>query len=103
MKYLSVLSVEQPETMQDALRYAMNLDDYERITEDTYEYGQTVLRRIGADDELIDTIDGYMDFEKLGEDIMAEEGVRRTEFGLIRRCSSPFSEETHTLEMEYLS
>ena len=103
MKYLSVLSVEQPETMRDALRYAMNLDDYERITEDTYEYGQTVLRRIGADDELIDTIDGYMDFEKLGEDIMAEEGVRRTEFGLIRRCSSPFSEETHTLEMEYLS
>ena len=103
MKYLSVLSVEQPETMRDALRYAMNLDDYERITEDTYEYGQTVLRRIGADDELIDTIDGYMDFEKLGEDIMAEEGVRRTEFGLIRRCSSPFSEETHTLEMESLS
>ena len=61
MKYLSVLSVEQPETMQDALHYAMNLDNYERITEDTYEYGQTVLRRIGADDELIDTIDGYMD------------------------------------------
>lgn len=28
LKYLSVLSVEQPGTMQDALRYAMNLDDY---------------------------------------------------------------------------
>ena len=27
---------------------------YERIPEDTYEYGQAVLRRIGADDELID-------------------------------------------------
>ena len=103
MKYLSVLSVEQPETMQDALRYAMNLDDYERITEDTYEYGQTVLRRIGADDELIDTIDGYMDFEKLGEDTMMEDGVRRTEFGLIRRCSSPFSEETQAMEMGGLS
>lgn len=34
MKYLSVLSVEQPETMQDALRYAMNLDDYERMSQD---------------------------------------------------------------------
>ena len=102
-KYLSVLSVERPETMQDALRYAMNLDDYERIPEDTYEYGQTVLRRIGADDELIDTIDGYMDFEKLGEDTMAEEGVRRTEFGLIRRCSSPFAEETQAMEMGGLS
>ena len=103
LKYLSVLSVEQPGTMQEALRCAMNLDDYERITEDTYEYGQAVLRRIGADDELIDTIDGYMDFEKLGEDTMAEEGVRRTEFGLIRRCSSPFAEETQAMEMGGLS
>ncbi len=103
LKYLSVLSVEQPETMQDALHYAMNLDDYERIPEDTYEYGQAVLRRIGADDELIDTIDGYMDFEKLGEDTMAEEGVRRTEFGLIRRCSSPFAEETQAMEIGGLS
>ena len=103
LKYLSVLSVEQPGTMQEALRYAMNLDDYERIPEDAYEYGQTVLRRIGADDELIDTIDGYMDFEKLGEDAMVEDGVRRTEFGLIRRCSSPFAEETQAMEMEGLS
>ena len=38
LKYLSVLSVEQPGTMQEALRCAMNLDDYERIPEDTYEY-----------------------------------------------------------------
>ena len=103
LKVLSVLAVEQPGTMQEALRYAMNLDDYERIPEDAYEYGQTVLRRIGADDELIDTIDGYMDFEKLGEDAMVEDGVRRTEFGLIRRCSSPFAEETQAMEMEGLS
>ena len=92
-KYLAVLSVEQPETMQEALRYAIELDDYERIPEDAYEYGQTVLRRIGANDELIDTIEGYMDFEKLGEDTMVEDGVRQTEFGLIRRCSQPFPEE----------
>lgn len=103
MKYLSVLSVEQPDTLPDALRYAMNLDDYERVTEDSYEYGQTVLRRIGADDELIDAIDGYMDFEKLGEDAMAEEGVRRTEFGLIRRCSIPFPEEAPSLKMGGIS
>ena len=99
LKYLAVLSVEQMETLTDALRVAVNLDDYERITEGTYEYGQSVLRRIGADDELIDTIDGYMDFEKFGEDSMAEDGVRQTEFGLIRRCSHPFPEETQTMQM----
>lgn len=99
LKYLAVLSVEQMETLTDALRVAVNLDDYERITEGTYEYGQSVLRRIGADDELIETIDGYMDFEKFGEDSMVEDGVRQTEFGLIRRCSHPFPEETQTMQM----
>jgi len=99
LKFLAVLSVEQPETMSDALRFAINLDDYERITEGTYEYGQTVLRRHGADDELLEAMDGYMDFEKLGEDAMVEDGVRQTEFGLIRRCSSPFPEETQTMQM----
>ena len=99
LKYLAVLSVEQMETLTDALRVAVNLDDYERITEGTYEYGQSVLRRIGADDELIDTIDGYMDFEKFGEDSMVEDGVRQTEFGLIRRCSCPFPEEAPGQQM----
>ena len=99
LKFLAVLSVEQPETISDALRFAINLDDYERITEGTYEYGQTVLRRHGADDELLEAMDGYMDFEKLGEDAMVEDGVRQTEFGLIRRCSTPFPEETQSMQM----
>lgn len=101
LKYLSVLSVEQPEDFPAALRLAVDLDDYERIIEGTYEYGQSVLRRIGADDELLKTIDGYMDFEKLGEDSMVEDGVRQTEFGLIRRCSSPFPEQAQE-QQKYL-
>ena len=44
----------------------------------------------GADEELISVIDGYMDFEQFGEDSMKEDGVRQTEFGLVRRLSSPF-------------
>lgn len=99
LKYLSVLSVEQPDDFPAALRLALDLDDYERITEGTYEYGQSVLRRIGADDEIISTIDGYMDFEKFGEDAMVEDGVRQTEFGMIRRCSTPFPEETQTMKL----
>ena len=99
LKFLAVLTVEQPETMTDALRFAMELNDYERITEGTYEYGQSVLRRHGADDELLEAMDGYMDFAKLGEDSMVEDGVRQTEFGLIRRCSTPFPEETQTMQM----
>lgn len=91
MKYLSALCVEEPSTFQEALEIAYHIDDYERITEGTHEYGQSFLRRIGADDEVIDTIDGYMDFERFGEAMMAEGGVRQTEFGLIRRLSESFS------------
>lgn len=101
LKYLSALSVEQPEDFPAALRLAVDLDDYERITEGTYEYGQSVLRRIGADDELLDTIEGYMDFEKLGEDSMVADGVRQTGFGLIRRYSSPFPEQAQE-QQKYL-
>ena len=99
LKFLAVLSVEQPETMTDALRFAVDLDDYERFTEGTYEYGQSVLRRHGADDELLEAMDGYMDFEKLGEDSMVEDGVRQTEFGMVRRCSRPFPVEAQAMQM----
>lgn len=99
LKFLAVLSIEEPETMSDALRFACNLDNYERITEGTYEYGQSVLRRHGADDELLEAMDGYMDFEKLGEDAMVEDGVRETEFGMVRRCSHPFPAESQGMAM----
>ena len=90
MKFCAVLEVEQPDTFTEAVSIAMDRDDYERVPEDMDEYGKQVLRRVGADDEVIDTIDGYMDFAQLGEDAMKEDGVRRTEFGLARRLSKPF-------------
>lgn len=99
LKYLSVLSVCQPETMKEALCLALKLDDYERVPDEAEEYGKSVLRRIGADDEIIDTIDGYMDFASLGEASMEEDGVRRTEFGLVRRCSCPFPEKSPGMRM----
>lgn len=96
IKFCAVLEVERPDTFIEALNIAVNRDDYERVPEDMEEYGKQVLRRAGADDEVIDTIDGYMDFARLGENSMAEEGVRRTEFGQVRRLSSPFSPEPET-------
>ena len=92
MKYCAALEVEQPSTFTGALDIAMDIEDYELISDSEWEYGKQVLRRIGADDEIIDTIDGYMDFAQLGRDSMADDGVRRTEFGLMRRLSKPFSE-----------
>lgn len=94
LKYFSALEVEKPSTLPEALTIALNLDDYERIPEDMAEYGRMVLRRTGMDDEMLDTIDGYMDFALLGEYAMQEDKVQRTEFGLIRRCSAPLEGPT---------
>lgn len=93
LTYCSALAVDEPGTFSEALTIAMDIDDYERVPEDMDEYGKQVLRRIGANSELIDTIDGYMDFARLGTDSLAEDGVRRTEFGLVRRLSKPFPTE----------
>ena len=90
LKFCAVLEVEQPDTFTEAVSIAMDRDDYERVPEDMDEYGKQVLCRVGADNEVIDTIDGYMDFAQLGRDFMEEDGVRRTEFGLVRRLSKPF-------------
>ena len=125
MKFCTALEAEQPDTFIEVLNIAVNRDNYERVPEDMDEYGKQVLRRAGADDEVIDTIDGYTDFTRLGEDLWGprrnpaqrfrwgeepqrnegalaagqsegygacgDDGVRRTEFGLMRRLSSPFS------------
>lgn len=68
----------------------MDRDNYELVPEKAEEYGKQVIRRAGADDKLIAAIDGYMDFAQLGSDSLAEDSVRRTEFGLVRRMSEPF-------------
>ena len=97
LKYLAVISVEQPQTMEDALHFTVRLDDNELMPEDDYEYGQAVLRRHGATDEVLDQLLGYINMEGLGRDARADDGVRKTEFGSIRRCSEPFPDITQEM------
>ena len=90
MKYCAALEAEQPYSFSEALEAAMNIDGCELVTDNEWEYGRESLRRIGAGDEVLDSISGYTDFERLGRDSMAADGVRQTEFGMIRRLSEPF-------------
>ncbi len=99
LKYLSVLAVEQPETMADALFYANELDDYERVPADTEEYGKQVLLRMGANRDVMQALEGNTNFSAIGEFYMTEDGVRQTEFGLVRRCGEPFPEEAPGMMM----
>lgn len=99
LKFFSVMEVEQPQTMAAALDLAMELDNYERVPDDAYEYGQIALSRDWPDDELLTMLDGYMDFKRFGEDAMRDDGVRRTEYGLVRRCDEPWPEQSCCMQM----
>mgnify|MGYP007025243039 CR=1 FL=1 len=55
MRTSPVLEIEEPSTFTEALDVALGLDGYELISGNEQEYGRQVLRRIGADDEILDT------------------------------------------------
>ena len=76
------------------------ISSYQRITEGAYGYGQQRLQEtLGLDDEAIYELDGYMDFEKYGQDCMENDCVAKTEFGLLRRLDPPFPEQTQGQQM----
>ena len=65
--------------------------------EGAYGYGQQRLQEtLGLDDEAIYELDGYMDFEKYGQDCMENDCVTKTEFGLLRRLEPPFLEQAQS-------
>lgn len=93
MKFCAALEAEEPDVFSEALNIAMDRDGYELVPDNEREYGMDFLRGLGADDEILEAIDGYTDFDQLGRAAMEEDGVRWTEFGLVRRLSSPFPPE----------
>lgn len=92
--YFAALDAKEPATFTEALDTAIDLDDYELVSDSEWEYGRETLRRLGADEEILDVIDGYTDFEQLGWAMMEEDGVRQTSFGMVRRLSRPFPEQS---------
>ena len=94
LTYAAVLEAERPDTLRGACELLRNLDNYQRIVEGAYGYGQQRLQEtLGLDDEAIYELDGYMDFERYGQDCMGNDCVTKTEFGLLRRLEPPFPEQ----------
>ena len=100
LTYAAVLEAERPDTLRGACELLRNLDNYQRITEGAYGYGQQRLQEtLGLDDEAIYELEGYMDFEKYGTDCMENDHVIETEFGRLRRLDPPFPEQTQGQQM----
>ena len=85
LKFLAALEAEQISTFAGALAVANDLDSYTRFTGDLEDYGRDVLSRMGTPQQAIDSIEGYMDMEDFGRVMMAEDDVRKTQYGLIRK------------------
>ena len=86
----AVLEVKGPDSFSDAKLTAMYLDNYELVEESEREYGREALRRAGADDEVLEMLDGFTDFDALGRAEMEQDGVRESSFGSVRRLSAPW-------------
>lgn len=100
LTYAAVLEAEKPETLHRACDLLQDLDNYQRITEGAYGYGQQRLQEtLELDDEAVYELDGYMDFEQYGQDRMENDGVTETEFGLLRRLDPPFPEQRQGQQM----
>ncbi len=100
LTYAAVLDAERPETLHRALELLQDLDNYQRITEGVYGYGQQRLQEtLGLDDEAIYKLEGYMDYEKYGSDCMTADHVMETDFGLLRRLDPPFLEQAQGQQM----
>ena len=99
LKYTSVLSAEKPETMQDALHLAQNLECYERISGSLYDYGiKSFQERFALNDECIFELEEYTDFARYGQACAESNGFVQTEFGQVRRIAQQL-EQVHSDEM----
>ena len=93
-KITITLTLKSDDTRQNIAVSCVAKSNYQRITEGAYGYGQQRLQEtLGLDDEAIYELDGYMDFEKYGQDCMENDCVTKTEFGLLRRIEPPFPEQ----------
>ncbi len=100
LKFLAALEAEQISTFTGALAVADDLDSYTRFTGDLEDYGRDVLSRMGTPQQAIDSIEGYMDMEDFGQVMMAEDDVRKTQYGLIRKdWGDDFPRQRQALEI----
>ena len=97
----AALEAEVPVTFTQAACIAEDIDDYELVDVTEGEYARNGLRMAGAGDEIFDLLDGYTDYERLGQAMMEEDGVLATSYGQIKRLSTPFSQQPEMGQVMY--
>lgn len=102
----AILEAEQPDTFAATLEVVRCYDDYEvfqRNVSSPADYGEFVLYRSKspADDfDFKDEVRDFIDYEAYGRYKMDEDGVRQTDFGLVRRPCDPFPSAGYEMRMQ---
>ena len=99
-KMLSVLSAKKPATLEDALRLTEELDAYEFLHISEEDYGKAVLLELCGDEEILDMLDGFIDWQNFGLCMMEQDGVISTQYGVIRRVEPEQPEQEAGMQLQ---
>lgn len=97
---LAVYEAKRPCSLEEAGALALAVEQYELVT-DVEEYGWNSLYELCGDEELLDTVDGYMDWHAFGLHMMEEDGLIPTVQGYVRhlRLEQPDMEQAIEMTM----
>ena len=88
-KMLAVLDLKKPATAEEAARLATELGNYEEPHCNEEDYGKEAILRLCGDQEIVDTIDGFIDWQEFGLYMMEQDGFVYAEHGFIREKECP--------------
>ena len=80
---LAVYDMKRPQSLMQAGELALEIWRYELVT-NVEGYGRNALYELCEDQEIVDTVDDYMDWDSFGRHMLEEDGLVFTEHGYIR-------------------
>ncbi len=86
--------------MEDALRLTEELDAYEFLHISEEDYGKAVLLELCGDEEILDMLDGFLDWQNFGLYMMEQDGVISTQYGAIRKVEPEQSEQEAGMQLQ---
>lgn len=80
---LAVYEMKRPQDLTQACELSQEIWRYE-LVDNVEDYGKNALYELCEDQEIVDTLDGFMDWDSFGRHMLEEDGLVFTEHGYIR-------------------
>ena len=99
-KMLSLLSAKRPATLEKAVQLTEELDAYEFVHGSEEDYGKAALLELCGDEEILDVLDGFIDWQAFGLYMMEQDGIISTQYGAIRKVEPQQTEQDAEMQMQ---